>query len=162
MPVLLRGVPTQYEPKLKNRFVLSFPNELDIPEWLVQTSGRPAIDIEATEIPYINTKSYVASKYSWGTIDIEFIDAIGPSTSQKLMEWVRLHAESYTGRMGYANSYKKQILIQALDPTGVIIETWKLFECQITKAEFDSNDHGSGDLLKPKITIQPYYCILEY
>ena len=41
---------------------------------------------------------------------------------QALMEWFRLHAESVSGRMGYASGYKKDIELEMLDPTGVVIE----------------------------------------
>ncbi len=39
--------------------------------------------------------------FSGSTINVKFRDPIGPSASQALMEWVRLCAESVTGRMGY-------------------------------------------------------------
>ncbi len=39
-------------------------------------------------------------------MQVTFKDPIGPSASQALMEWFRLHAESVTGRMGYAAGYK--------------------------------------------------------
>jgi hypothetical protein len=162
MAVLLRGVPTQFEPTLKNRFEIQFPQELDIPSYLVQTSGRPKVDIEQVEIPYMNTSSWTTSKYKWGQVAIKFIDLIGPSTSQKLMEWERLHYESLTGRGGYAAGYKKDIIINTLDPTGVTISVWKMYECQLVSLEFDENDHGAGELIMPSITIQPYYCELSY
>jgi hypothetical protein len=45
------------------------------------------------------------------------------------MEWVRLHAESVTGRMGYAAGYKKDVDLEMLDPTGVAVEKWILQGC---------------------------------
>jgi hypothetical protein len=42
------------------------------------------------------------------------------------MEWVRLCAESVTGRMGYAAGYKKNVDLEMLDPTGVVVEKWIL------------------------------------
>ncbi len=159
---MLRGVPTQYEPILKNRFELVFPQERDMPMWIVQATGKPKFEQDAVEIPFMNTSSWVAGRYKWSTITIKFIDLIGPSTSQKIMEWVRLQAESLTGRNGYAAGYKTDILINTVDPTGVTISTWKLYECQITNAEFDEMDYSAGELSMPTITVQPYYCELSY
>ena len=79
---MFRPVPVEQEPKRNNRFVLEFPTELGIESFLVQTSGKPTIEINETEIPYMNTFTYVAGKYKWAPIDIEFIDVIGPSTTQ--------------------------------------------------------------------------------
>ncbi|MFA5068069.1 MAG: hypothetical protein WC466_08575 [Candidatus Izemoplasmatales bacterium] len=161
MADMFRPVPVEQEPKRKNRFVLEFPTELGIASFLVQTSGKPSMEINSTEIPYMNTSTWVAGRFKWSTIDIEFIDVIGPSTTQKIMEWVRLHAESATGRMGYAIGYKKNIVMKALDPTGVEVEKWTLIGCTITNAAFDDNDYSSDDITKVKVTIQPDRCLLN-
>ena len=161
MAVMFRPIPIEQEPKKKNRFVLEFPTELGIESYLVQTAGKPAIEIGSVEIPYMNTSTWVAGRYKWGTMDIEFLDVIGPSTTQKVMEWVRLHAESATGRMGYAVGYKKNLVLKALDPTGVEVEKWTLIGSFITNASFDSVDYGDEEILRVKITIQPDRCLLS-
>ena len=65
-----------------------------------------------------------------------FRDAIGPSTSQAIMEWVRLQSESVTGRQGYAAGYKKDVEIEMLDPTGVVVEKWQLQWTMLTNVGF--------------------------
>ena len=161
MADMFRPVPVEQEPKKKNRFVLEFPTELGIESYLVQTSGKPTIEIGSVEIPYMNTSTWVAGRYKWATLDVSFIDVIGPSTTQKVMEWVRLHAESATGRMGYAIGYKKNLVLKALDPTGIEVEKWTLIGCQITNASFDDYDYSAEDLSTVKITIQPDKCLLN-
>jgi len=161
MADMFRPVPIEQEPKRKNRFVLEFPTELGIESYLVQTSGKPSLEIAATEIPYMNTSTWVSGRYKWGTLDVEFIDVIGPSTTQKIMEWIRLHAESATGRMGYAIGYKKNLVLKALDPTGVEVEKWTLIGCLITSASFDDYDYSAEEIAKVKITIQPDRCLLN-
>ena len=109
MADLLMKMPIPYEPKRQNRFILRFPSSLGINEWFVESSARPHIVINPVPIPFLNTETYVAGKFTWQTIPAVFRDPIGPSAAQALMEWVRLHAESVTGRMGYAAGYKKDI-----------------------------------------------------
>jgi len=159
---LTRGVPFEYEPKRENRFFVEFPDELGIEVWKVQTVKRPQININSVEIPFINESQWVAGRYTWQPIDITFIDTIGPSTSTQLMEWVRLHAESLTGRMGYAQGYKKNLILKSLDPTGVEIEKWFLEQCMITSADFGNNDMSSDALQNITLTLQPYRCILNF
>jgi len=161
MADMFRPVPIEQEPKRKNRFVLEFPTELGIESYLVQTSGKPSLNINKTEIPYMNTSTFVAGRSVWQTLEVKFIDVIGPSTTQKIMEWVRLHFESATGRMGYAIGYKKNLVLKALDPTGVEVEKWTLIGCQIESAAFDDYDYGADDVSTVTITIQPDRCILD-
>ena len=161
MADMFRPVPVEQEPKRKNRFVLEFPTELGIESFLVQTSGKPHLEIGSTEIPYMNTSTWVAGRSKWGTIEVKFIDVIGPSTTQKVMEWVRLHFESATGRMGYAVGYKKNLVLKALDPVGVEVEKWTLVGCQIVSASFDEYSYEANELLKCSIVIQPDRCFLD-
>ena len=102
-------MPFQYEPKRANRFILTFPTSLGINSWYVESTSRPSIKIESKDIAFLNTKTYVAGNFEWEPISVKFRDPIGPSAAQALMEWVRLHAESVTGRMGYAAGYKQDI-----------------------------------------------------
>lgn len=159
---LVRGVPFQYEPKRENRFYAEFPDELGIEVWKVQSFKRPTLEINSVEIPFINETNYVAGKYKWQQMDITFIDTIGPSTSTQLMEWVRLHAESLTGRMGYAAGYKKNINLKSLDPTGVEVEKWFIEQAMIVNVDFGNNDMASDELQMITVTIQPYRCIHNY
>ena len=162
MADLLMKMPIPYEPKRKNRFILRFPSELGINEWFVESTSRPKITIGATAIPFLNTERYVAGKYTWGTINVTFRDPIGPSAAQALMEWVRLHAESVTGRLGYAAGYKKDVDLEMLDPTGVAVEKWILQGCFLTSVDFDSLGYSEEGLITVKATLRPDRCILVY
>ena len=67
MADLLMKMPIPYEPKRKNRFIMSF-NDLGINEWFVESTSRPSLTIGSTAIDFLNTKTYVAGKYEWGEI----------------------------------------------------------------------------------------------
>jgi hypothetical protein len=158
---MIRGVPFEYEPKRINRFFAEFADELGIEVWKVQKFKRPSMKINPVEINYMNEKNYVAGRYSWDAMEITFLDPIGPSTSQQLMEWVRLHAESLTGRMGYKAGYAKNILLKALDPTGIEVEKWFLEQCMITSIDFGDNSYDEDGLTNITLNIQPWRCILN-
>ena len=161
MADMFRSVPIEQEPKKKNRFVIEFPTELGLESFLVQTSGKPKLTIGSVEVPYMNSSTFVAGRAKWDPIEVKFIDVIGPSTTQKIMEWVRLHYETTTGRMGYAVGYKKNLVLKALDPTGIEVEKWTLIGCMITDASFGENDYSSEDISEVTITLQPDRCILS-
>ena len=162
MADLLMKMPIPYEPKRQNRFILRFPSTLGINEWFVESAARPKITINPVAIPFLNTETYVAGRFTWGTINVKFRDPIGPSASQALMEWVRLCAESVTGRMGYAAGYKKNVDLEMLDPTGVVVEKWILDGCMITKAAWDNVAYSDDKLAGLDVTLQMDRCILVY
>lgn len=159
---MLIGVPFEYEPKRKNRFFAEFDSVLGIETWKVRSFKRPSMKIAKTEIPYMNEMQYVAGRYTWDEIAITFLDPIGPSTATQLMEWVRLHAESVTGRMGYAAGYKKNIILKELDPTGIEVSRFFIEQCQIVDIDFNDNDYSDDGLSEISLTIQPWRCILNY
>ena len=162
MADLLMKMPFQYEPKRTNRFILTFPSPLGINSWYVESASRPTITINKKEIKFLNTETYVSSAFKWGEISVKLRDPIGPSAAQAVMEWVRLHAESVTGRMGYAAGYKKDVDLEMLDPTGVAVEKWILQGCIITSANFGNVSYTTEDLATVELKIQPDRCILVY
>ena len=162
MADLLMKMPVPYEPKRQNRFILRFPSSLGINEWFVETAARPHIAIAATEIPFLNTSTYVAGRFNWQTINVTFRDPIGPSAAQALMEWVRLHAESVTGRMGYAAGYKKDIDLEMLDPTGVVVEKWILYGTFLTDVNFNALSYSQDALATITATLRMDRCVLVY
>ena len=162
MADLLMKMPFQYEPKRNNRFILTFPSSLGINSWYVESTSRPNWSNTPVEIPFLNTSTYVAGRFVWNTINVTFRDPIGPSAAQALMEWVRLHAESVTGRMGYAAGYKKDIDLELLDPTGVAVEKWILQGTFLTDVNFDSLGYSDDALATITATLRPDRCILVY
>jgi hypothetical protein len=162
MADLLMKMPIPYEPKRQNRFILRFPSSLGINEWFVESTARPHITINATEIPFLNTSTYVAGRFNWQTLNVTFRDPIGPSAAQALMEWVRLHAESVTGRMGYAAGYKKDVDLEMLDPTGVVVEKWILYGTFLTDVNFNTLAYNQDGLATISATMRMDRCVLVY
>jgi hypothetical protein len=162
MADLLMKMPIPYEPKRQNRFILRFPSSLGINEWFVETAARPSIKINSTEIPFLNTSTFVAGRFNWDPISVKFRDPIGPSAAQALMEWVRLCAESVTGRMGYAAGYKQDVDLEMLDPTGVPVEKWILQGTFLTDVNFGSLAYNQDGLAEITASLRMDRCILVY
>jgi hypothetical protein len=162
MADLLMKMPIPYEPKRQNRFILRFPSTLGINEWFVETAARPSYKVNATEIQFLNTSTYVAGRFNWNPITVKFRDPIGPSASQAIMEWVRLCTESVTGRMGYAAGYKKNVDLEMLDPTGVVVEKWILEGTFLESVNFDSLSYSQDSIASITASLRMDRCILVY
>jgi hypothetical protein len=118
--------------------------------------------VNSVAIPFLNTSTYVAGRFEWNEIGVTFRDPIGPSASQALMEWVRLCAESVTGRMGYAAGYKKDTYLEMLDPTGVVVEKWKLEGTFLTSVDFGSLGYSDDKVVTINANLRMDRCILIY
>jgi hypothetical protein len=151
---------TAFEPKTKNRF-LAFVD--GIPGFMIKKITRPNYRQEAKPIDHINLQRYVKGKTIWGPMQITLYDPIVPSASQAIMEWTRLHHESVTGRDGYAEFYKKDLLLVTTGPVGDKVEEWVVKGAMITEmnlGEFDWSDNGTP--IEFTITVQPDYCVQNY
>ena len=78
------------------------------------------------------------------------------------MEWIRTIAESVTGRMGYAAGYKRNVDLEMLDPTGVVIEKWLLVNAFPTGADFGGVGYDSDGLVDISFSLQIDRAILVY
>jgi hypothetical protein len=160
---LLIKMPLVYEPLRKNRFLFRFPSDLGIQEWWVATGSRPTINQNETEIPFLNTSTWVIGRYTWNATSLVMRDPIGPSASQAVMEWIRLHSESVTGRQGYACGYKRNVELEMLDPTGVVVSKWILVNTMCSSdAAFGDLDYNSSDLATISLNLRFDYAVLSY
>lgn len=152
-------LPNKFEPKRKNRFVLMIEG---IDAFIVKTTARPTITTEPVEVPFINSRRYLAGVTKFGTMAITLNDPIAPSGAQQVMEWIRLHYESVSGRAGYADFYKRDIQLKLLDPVGTVIELWDIKGAMITEANFGELTYEDGTLTEIALTIQADNYVLQF
>jgi hypothetical protein len=151
---------TNFEPKTKNRFVLYADG---IPSFLVYKFKRPTYKAEKKVLDHINVQRYYKGKSVWDTVTMELYDAIVPSGAQAVMEWVRLSHESVTGRDGYADFYKKDLVLNCLGPVGDIVEEWKLVGAFVTSADFGDGDWSNdGEPMTVALELSIDYAVLQY
>lgn len=101
-------------------------------------------------------------RYTWDDIQVVFRDPIGPSTSQAVMEWVRLGTESVSGRQGYAAGYKRDVELEMLDPNGVVAQKWILKNVFATVVDFGDLSMSDDSLAEVTVTLKMDYAILAY
>ena len=162
MSDMLTKMPLVYEPLRKNRWLLRFPSDLGIQEWTLESASRPKISQKSVEIEFLNTSTYVLGRYTWDSIQVTLRDPIGPSMSQAVMEWVRLESESMSGRQGYAAGYKRDIELDLLDPTGVVVQKWILKNAWASDVDFGQLAMSDDGLATISLTLVIDYAILVY
>ncbi len=148
-----------FEPKVANRFIMYVDG---LPTYVIKGVSRPTISQDSKVLNHINVQRYVKGRSVWGPVSMTLFDPIVPSAAQSVMEWVRLHHESVTGRDGYSDFYKKDLTINVLGPVGDKVEEWILKGAQITEANFGELNFDGDDPVNISLTVQPDYCILNY
>lgn len=148
-----------WEPKKAHQFIMSLDG---IPAYLIKASAKPSIANGEVTLDHINVQRYVKGKSVWNTISVTLYDAIVPSGAQAVMEWIRLHHESATGRDGYSSYYKKEVRLKQLSPLGEVIEEWKLNGTYIVDANFGSLDWSTEDVVTVELTLRYDWALLEF
>ena len=151
---------TAFEPKQQNRFILYMDG---IPAYIIKGVAAVTLTQDTVVLNHINVQRFVKGKSKWGAIQMTLFDPITPSGAQAVMEWVRLHHESVTGRDGYSDFYKKDLTLDVLGPVGDIVSEWIIKGAIITDANFgDYSWDTESTAQNIQLTVQPDYCILNF
>jgi hypothetical protein len=152
-------LPNKFEPKRKNRWVLMIEG---IDAYIIKTTARPTFTTEEVVVPFINATRYLAGKTTFGTMAVTLHDPIAPSGAQQIMEWVRLHYESVSGRSGYADFYKRDVQLKMLDPVGTVVELWDIKGAFITEAGFGELSYEEGVPAELTMTLRFDNAVLQF
>ena len=129
-----------YEFKRNNRWTIKFKEPYqDISQWCLKKTSRPKL-IDG----------------SWQNIEILLRDAIGPSTTQALIDGFRYNWQKKKVSVPIIN-----YLLEMLDPTGVTIEKWDI-EGKVIVADFGDLSYEEDILSEIKLVIEPINVILLY
>ena len=151
---------TAFEPKVQNRFIMYIDG---IPAYLIKKASSPSFEANEIILDHINTYRKIKGKVKWQDMTLELYDPIAPSGAQAVMEWARLAHESVTGRDGYSDFYKKDVVLNVLGPVGDIVSEWIVKGAYVKAANFGDYDWSSGDTTASiSLTIAMDYCVLNY
>jgi hypothetical protein len=151
---------TAFEPKQANRFIMYMDG---VPSYLIKAVNAVTVSQGEVILNHINVYRKVKGKTTWGDIQMTLFDPITPSGAQSVMEWVRLHHESVTGRDGYSDFYKKDLVIDVLGPVGDIVGEWIIKGAYIKEANFgDYNWDTENQAVNITMTVAMDYCVLNF
>ena len=128
-----------YEPARMFRYMMSYSTEEGSYEWYVNNLSRPAIRMERSDNGYL-------IRQTWSSINISLRVLIGVppnNPNRDLFNW-------------FTNGIKRDIIIDKLDPTGVVAERWILHNCLLTSIPMSMGEEDDWDL-----EVLPDYCTLS-
>ena len=151
---------TAFEPKQANRFILYMDG---IPSFVIKGVSAVTLAQGVVTLEHINVQRKVKGKSTWSNITMTLFDPITPSGAQAVMEWVRLHHESVTGRDGYSDFYKKDLTINVLGPVGDVVSEWILKGSFIVNSNFGEYNWDTVDTaINLSVELSIDYAVLNF
>ena len=151
---------TAFEPKQANRMMLQIDS---IPSMMIKAISAITLTQGEVILNHINILRKVKGKSVWNDVTLTLFDPITPSGAQAVMEWVRLHHESVTGRDGYSDFYKKTVDVMILGPVGDIVSQWILKGAWIKESNFgEYNWDTENTAINLTVTLGLDYAVLNF
>jgi hypothetical protein len=151
---------TAFEPKQANRFILYMDG---IPSFMIKGISAVTLQQGVVTLNHINVERKVKGKSTWQNVTMTLFDPITPSGAQAVMEWVRLHHESVTGRDGYSDFYKKDLTVNVLGPVGDIVSEWVLKGSFVVNTNFGEYSWDTVDqAIQLSVELSIDYAVLNF
>ena len=129
-----------YEPMVRNPFLVSFPEELGIPDHLLKSTSRPTI------------RSNNFGLMEWDDIEFKFYDPIASSVQQTFFNLINNNELIH---------YRIEIKIKMLDPTGVVISEWEV-NGFIKEINFADLSYDTDEITDCTLIFGVNYAILRF
>ena len=134
-----------WEAKISSRFLVTFPKEFGIQQWVVCGCERPSIDITHD------------GERPCNPITIKFRDPMGTSTTERLMEINRSHYDKENIELYTLLQSGFTYILELLDPEGAVVERWSIEGCEIININLGVLDTGDSGAVICSMTLQPKF-----
>ena len=152
-------------PKLKFRFRVSFENfgvsqpTTELTKQVVSFK-RPSLTFDQIEIPIYNSRIYLAGKPTWDNVTCELRDDASGEVSKRVGEQLQkqfdfMEQSSAASGIDYKFLTRYEVLDGgngASEP--VVLESWELYGCYLTTADYGDNNYSTNDPMTISLTIR--------
>ena len=148
----------------KRKFRWTFGVERDggkrVPASFVKVAARPQIEVEETEINFLNAKTYIPGKGTWQSItityyDVTSLDGIG---NEELWGWLA-SVYNFIDNVALTQSSRRRCyggtgIITMYDGCGQELEEWRLFDCWPQAMNFGELDYSQSEEATIEVTLR--------
>ena len=152
-------------PKLKFRFRVTFLNfgvtqpSTELTKQVMDFK-RPSVSFDPIEIPIYNSKVYLAGKPTWAEVTTTLRDDSGGEVAKRVGEQMQKQfdfMEQSSASSGI--DYKFTTVLEILDGgngtnTPNILETWELYGCYLSTADYADVNYATNDPVTIALTIR--------
>jgi hypothetical protein len=141
----------------------------------VKSGNRPQIDIDETEINFLNGKTFIPGKATFNEISFTYYDVavLEDATVNSLLRWInRVYnfeqiggtKQIYATQGSYpdiGSGYAGTGVLTLLDGCGFAVEKWQLINCWPKSINFGDLDYSSSDECNIELSLRYAYAIYE-
>jgi len=143
-------------PKLKYRFRAFFENfgvstpRTELTKQVMDIT-RPSVSFEEIEIPIYNSRVFLAGKYAWEQVTINFRDDVNGSVSRLIGEQIQKQFDFFEQASAAAGiDYKFITRFEILDggnaaSTPNVLETWELYGCFLVNVNYNDLNYATNE-----------------
>ena len=141
-------------PKLKYRFRAFFENlgvstpRTELTKQVMDIT-RPNVTFEELEIPVYNSRVWLAGKYTWEQVNVQFRDDVNGSVSRLLGEQIQKQFDFFEQASAASGiDYKFITRFEILDggnaaSTPNVLETWEMYGCFLTNVNYNDLNYAT-------------------
>ena len=143
-------------PKLKYRFRAFFENfgvstpRTELTKQVMDIT-RPTDSFEELEIPIYNSRVYLAGKYAWEQVTINFRDDVNGSVSRLVGEQIQKQFDFFEQASAPSGiDYKFITRFEILDggnaaSTPNVLETWEMYGCFLVNVNYNDLNYATNE-----------------
>lgn len=121
--------------------------------FLVQSCTLPEISNPAIDVGFGNSTAKVAGKREYGEGSFVFMDAIIADIEKQLIKWQDQVYNSKTGKMGWVDEYKRDVMVTQYGPDGTHERPWHFEGAWPSSINFGEMTGESADKKNITVTI---------
>jgi hypothetical protein len=152
-------------PKLKFRFRVTFLNfgvtqpSTELTKQVMDFK-RPSVSFDPIEIPIYNSKVYLAGKPTWAEVTCNLRDDSGGEVAKRVGEQMQKQYDFFEQSSASSGiDYKFTTILEILDGgngtnTPNILETWELYGCYLSTADYNDVNYATNDPVTIALTIR--------
>ena len=143
-------------PKLKYRFRAFFENfgvstpRTELTKQVMDIT-RPNVSFEEIEIPIYNSRVWLAGKYAWEQVTINFRDDVNGSVSRLIGEQIQKQFDFFEQASAASGiDYKFITRFEILDggnaaSTPNVLETWEMYGCFLVNVNYNDLNYATNE-----------------
>jgi len=152
-------------PKLQYRFRVTLENfGVSTPTTeltkQVMNIARPTVEFESIEIHTYNSKAYLAGKHTWSPVELQLREDVNNRVQKLVGEQLQKQFDFFEQSSAASGiDYKFTTRVEILDGgnganTPTVLETFELYGCMITNANYNTLDYTTSDPVTVNLNIQ--------
>lgn len=143
--------------KRKFRYTLEiFTPRGIVPAYFVKVASRPNLQIEETEVNFLNATTWIPGKGKWQPLNVTYYD-VSDGYMQSLYDWIAT-VHDFMDPVKLLNSEKagwnSNAILNMYDGCGQVLESWYLGSVWPQNIDFGEVDYGNSDIAEINLTLR--------